>query len=244
MLSSRISRKLSPTKNSADDRDAAQDVRDDEDEPSVDAVDEDACDRREQHGRHEERQDQGADRGVRARRFETMTVRPKRTMLPPIWVAACESQRRRNAPLRKTSRALSDPGGRPGVAPAMAGRRRRCLGHGSRDRTAIPRRRSSPRRLGTRTRRAAVRGAGVRAGRVVHRSGSAGRYRRPADRRATVAAARMGPPEPHDIAEQQGQDGSSRHGGQGIRAAAGRWPGRGRARSPGRSCPRPGSPPR
>ena len=27
----------------------------------------------------------------------TMTVRPYRTMLPPIWVAACDSQRRRNA---------------------------------------------------------------------------------------------------------------------------------------------------
>ena len=32
-----------------------------------------------------------------------MTVRPYRTMLPPIWVAACDSQRRRNAPLRKTA---------------------------------------------------------------------------------------------------------------------------------------------
>ena len=44
-----------------DDGDAAQDVRRDEDEPPVDAVDVDAGDRREQHGRDEERQDQQAD---------------------------------------------------------------------------------------------------------------------------------------------------------------------------------------
>ena len=36
----------------------------------------------------------------------TMTVSPYRTMLPPIWVAACESQRRRNPAFRKTARAL------------------------------------------------------------------------------------------------------------------------------------------
>ena len=33
-----------------------------------------------------------------------MTVSPNRTMLPPIWVAACDSQRRRNPPFRKTAR--------------------------------------------------------------------------------------------------------------------------------------------
>ena len=37
----------------------------------------------------------------------TMTVSPYRTMLPPIWVAACDSQRRRKARLRKTASALS-----------------------------------------------------------------------------------------------------------------------------------------
>ena len=33
----------------------------------------------------------------------TMMVSPKRTMLPPIWVDACDSQRRRNPLLRKTA---------------------------------------------------------------------------------------------------------------------------------------------
>jgi hypothetical protein len=38
-----------------------------------------------------------------------------------------------------------------------------------------------------------------------------------------VAAARVSTPEAHDVAEQQGQDGSGRHGGQVIRAAVARW---------------------
>ena len=33
----------------------------------------------------------------------TMMVSPNRTMLPPIWVDACDSQRRRNPLLRKTA---------------------------------------------------------------------------------------------------------------------------------------------
>ena len=37
-----------------------------------------------------------------------------------------------------------------------------------------------------------------------------------------VAAARMGPPQAHDVAEEQLEDGSVRHGGQGIRGAGGR----------------------
>ncbi len=52
----------------ADDREATQDVRGDEDEPPIDPVDVDAGHRREQHGRHQERQDEQADRGVRLRR--------------------------------------------------------------------------------------------------------------------------------------------------------------------------------
>ena len=35
--------------------------------------------------------------------LKTMTVSPNRTMLPPIWVAACDSQRRRKPPFRKTA---------------------------------------------------------------------------------------------------------------------------------------------
>ena len=44
---------------------------------------------------------------------DTMTVSPNRTMLPPIWVAACDSQRRRNPAFRKT---LSAPSGTPGAS--------------------------------------------------------------------------------------------------------------------------------
>ena len=67
MLSSRMSAKLSPDEEQRGDRDAAQDVRHDEHEPPVDPVDVDAGDGAEQHGRHEERQDEQADRGVRLR---------------------------------------------------------------------------------------------------------------------------------------------------------------------------------
>ena len=45
---------------------ATSDVRGDEHGPSIDAVDEDARRRREEDGRHQERQEQQADRGVRA----------------------------------------------------------------------------------------------------------------------------------------------------------------------------------
>ena len=48
-----------------DDREPAQDVRRDEHEPAVDAVHVDARDRGEQHGGHEERQDEQADGRVR-----------------------------------------------------------------------------------------------------------------------------------------------------------------------------------
>ena len=69
-----------------------------------------------------------------------MTVSPKMTMLPPIWVAACDSQSRRKAPLRKTASAPEegaagspDNPGTPGAVaveltrldPATAGRQRR-----------------------------------------------------------------------------------------------------------------------
>ena len=43
----------------------------------------------------------------------TMTVRPNRTMLPPIWVDACDSQRRRKPLLRKTASGPASSG--PGV---------------------------------------------------------------------------------------------------------------------------------
>ena len=55
--------------------------------------------------------------------YETMTVSPNSTMLPPIWVAACDSQRRRNDGLRKTASAPS-PIRRPSAASRRPLRRR------------------------------------------------------------------------------------------------------------------------
>ena len=51
-------------------RGTTQEVRGDQDQPPIDAVDVDARDRREQHGWDEEGQDQQADRGVRAGRVD------------------------------------------------------------------------------------------------------------------------------------------------------------------------------
>ena len=60
----------------------------------------------------------------------TMTVSPKRTMFPPIWVAACDSQRRRNPLLRKTaSGPPSDGSGAVVATVTRSGRRRRSAPH-------------------------------------------------------------------------------------------------------------------
>ena len=48
----------------------------------------------------------------------TMTVSPNRTMLPPIWVDACDSQRRRKPPFWKTASGPSSV--RLGQAPAAS----------------------------------------------------------------------------------------------------------------------------
>ena len=60
-----------------DERGAAQQVGRDEDDPPVDAVHVDAGDGREQHGGHEERQDEQADGGVRLRRVEDDDRQPE-----------------------------------------------------------------------------------------------------------------------------------------------------------------------
>ncbi len=57
--------------------DAPQEVRGDEDQPPVDAVDVDAGDGREEDRRHEEGQDQQADRGVRAGRLDDDDGQPE-----------------------------------------------------------------------------------------------------------------------------------------------------------------------
>ena len=66
MLSRMMSTKLSPTKNRPTTANPRNTLVRIEHDPSVDAVDVDACHGAEQDGRHEERQDEQADRGVRA----------------------------------------------------------------------------------------------------------------------------------------------------------------------------------
>ena len=63
-------REIRPGEIERHERGATQEVRGDQDQPPIDAVDVDARDRREQDGRDEERQDQQADRGVRAGRVD------------------------------------------------------------------------------------------------------------------------------------------------------------------------------
>ena len=84
--------------------------------------------------------------------LKTMTVSPKRTMLPPIWVAACDSQRRRNPPL------LED-GERTGGGWSGGGRRRRSSRRSGRRSSARSRRSSpaSPRLTNSTSRRSRVR---------------------------------------------------------------------------------------
>ena len=104
-----------------------------------------------------------------------MTVSPKRTMLPPIWVAACDSQRRRNRRCGRPRAGLPPParGSSPRPSRGRAvGRGRDGGGHG---RVAA---RHERRRAGARARAA-------RGGRGGRTSGSAGRCRRRAGRPAT-----------------------------------------------------------
>ena len=76
MFSSRISRRLSPTRNSAMNASPRSRLVAIEDQRRSMPVDVDAGDGREQDRRHEERQDQQADGGVRLGARATMTVRP------------------------------------------------------------------------------------------------------------------------------------------------------------------------
>ena len=63
-------REVRPGEVERHERGAAQEVRGDQDQPPIDAVDVDARDGREEDRRDEERQDQQADRGVRAGRVD------------------------------------------------------------------------------------------------------------------------------------------------------------------------------
>ena len=174
-------------------------------------VDVDARDGGEQHGRHEERQDQQADRGVRAGSRTMMTVRPNRTMLPPICVAAWRSQRRRNGAVaedREARRAPDPPAVRlerlgverhPGVGHVARSQRiraRRAGGDGGGDRRVAALHEAGEPAL---ERRALDRGRGDR------RSGSAARCRHRADRRARCRRRRDASAAADDVAEQQGR---------------------------------------
>ena len=228
--------------------DTAQHVRRDQHEPAVDPVDVDPGDRGEQHGRHEERQDQQADGGVRV-------VLGDDDRQPEEDHVAADLGRGLGQPEAQERRVPED--GERALARTLFGVRL--------DRRRTP---TAPR---YRSRRWFARDPCAR-GRV-GRSGDRGRDRRVAtldeagestlERRALdqhvpsaglaaqpdvraeavdeprVAAARMRSSQAHDVAEQQFQDGSVRHGGQGIRGVgdhgSGRVAGPWRGRRPGRA---------
>ena len=169
----------------------------------------------------------------------TMTVRPNRTMLPPICVAACDSQSRRNGGLRKTA---SAPSG------SQAPRRRGGVGH-----EADP----PPAGVAVGGASAAVSAGSPR----VDEAGEPAFEGRPLEQDVPAAGlaaqADVGPEAVHEPgvaaarmhaaagARRRRAAGSGRVGParrQGIRAAADRWPGRGRGPSPARRSARPGSP--
>ena len=188
---------------------------------------------------------------------EMTTVSPNSTMLPPICVAACDSQRRRNGGLRKTESAPSpDPSASLSSASASSGTPVSV--------TWLGRRGSCARgRVGREC-------GGDRGITAFHEPGEPAFERRALDQHMSstrlaaqpdvcpetvdepgVAAAGMRLPETHDIAEQQIEDRTVRHGGEGIRGVDAHGSGRvagplrgrrcGRAASP-RRLPRVGSP--
>ena len=153
-----------------------------------------------------------------------MTVSPNRTMLPPIWVAACDSQRRRNPPLRKTASGPASGGSAVDVAAVTRpGRRAR------RETAAVSA--GSPRDTNSTSRRSSV--AALEqdvpaAGLAAQADVGAEAIDQPG-----VAAARVGATEPDDIAEEQREDGLVWHRRVRVskaRVAVGRDEGPGRRR--------------
>ena len=170
----------------------------------------------------------------------TMTVSPNRTMLPPIWVAACDSQRRRKPGLRKT-----------GSGPASAGSASSGRTLWARGRSPQPSRRRAARR-GRRHR--------GRHGRVAtgHELDEALLEHPPLEEHVAAAglaaqpdvgaepiheprapAARMGSAEAHDVAEKDLEDGSLGHRRVSVSKAGAHAPGRASAGSPAARCDRP-----
>ena len=109
-----------------------------------------------------------------------MTVSPKMTMLPPIWVAAWASQRSRNALFWKTARALPVVVGLAGRVTASASRGR-AVATALGDVVTAALSAGSPRATNPASRRSRTAARGGRGGR---RSGSAARCRRRAGRPA------------------------------------------------------------
>ena len=171
----------------------------------------------------------------------TMTVSPKRTMLPPIWVAACDSQRRRNAavaedrearlvaPASAAGSAIVAPRNRPSVVgtAGLGGERITAAVSAGSPRSSKPTSRRSRRR-----RQQDVAAAGPAAQADVGAE--------PIDVPG-VAAARVGPAQPDDVAEQQREDGlGSGIGGSGYQSRGGRGRHEVRGPSPAARAGRPG----
>ena len=163
----------------------------------------------------------------------TMTVSPKRTMLPPIWVAACDSQRRRNPPLRKTASGPGSDASRAAVAATVTRPGRRSRGVTA---AVIA---GSPRATNSTSRRSSVAPfeQDVPAA-VLAAQPDVGAE---AIDQPGVAAARVGAAEADDIAEEQREDGLVWHRRVRVsKARVARGPGRGSGSWPAARAGRPG----
>ena len=136
-----------------------------------------------------------------------MTVSPNRTMLPPIWVAACDSQRRRNAAVpedRERRSASSSARGsrprsvtRPGRRSAWAASRRAAVSAGS---PRVDEPGEPPLEVAALEEHVAAAGLAAQADVGAEAIDQPG-----------VAAARVRASEPDDVAEEQREDGLVRH---------------------------------
>ena len=204
-----------------DEREPAQDVRDDQDEPPVEAIDEHAGERREQHRRHEEREDQGADRGGRAVDFGDDDGQAEDDHVP------ADLGRRLGEPEEEERPVLEDGqraagGGR--WAPGRRGRVPPPAGHGALGRGAdrgADDRVAALHELGQPALDASA-GRPARGGRSAAAKPDVGAE--PVDE-PVVAAARMGAPEPQDVAEEQLERGSRRSSGRGYQRRGWPWSG-------------------
>ena len=231
MFSSRISARFAPTRYRATNASPRRMFVATRISPPVDAVDVDAGDRREQHRRHEERQDQQADRGVRLGRVDDDDGQPEQDHV------AADLGRRLRQP-EAQERAVAEDGEGALARWGLVGRG--LAGLGGRQGALGRRHAGGPGRTGV---TAAVSAGSPRSTNPASRRSSVGRSRRtwrpqasaaqpdvgaePVDE-PRVAAARVGPAQADDVAEEQLEHGVVGHpAGQGIKAAGGRGPARG-----------------